>query len=131
MSVDLVYLAWTAALSIVMWMPHVTARALAWGPGVAAGYPDDPPPVAKWIERAARSHANMAENIGPFAALVLVAHIGGMANEMTAMGAALFFWGKLAHTVVFILGIPWLRTLAFLVAWIGMVMIFLRIVGWL
>ena len=60
-----------------------------------------------------------------------MAHVGGMANEMTAMGAALFFWGKLAHTVIFILGIPWLRTLAFLVAWIGMVMIFLRIVGWL
>ena len=131
MTVDLTYLAWTAALCIVMWMPHVTARALSWGPSVAAGYPDDPPPVSKWIELAARAHANMVENIGPFAALVLVAHVGGMANETTALGAALFFWGKLAHMIVHTLGIPRIRTGTFLIAWIGMVMIFLRIIGWL
>ena len=131
MTVDLTYLAWSAALCIVMWMPHVTARALAWGPSVAAGYPDDPPAVAKWITLAAKAHANMVENLPAFAALVLVAHVGGMANETPALGATLFFWGKLAHAVVHSLGIPWIRTGAFLVAWIGMVMIFLRIIGWM
>ncbi|MBT3787721.1 MAG: MAPEG family protein [Alphaproteobacteria bacterium] len=131
MTVDLTYLAWSAALCIVMWMPHVTARALKWGPAVAAGYPDDPPPVAKWITLAARAHANMVENMGAFTALVLVAHVGGMANETTALGAMLFFWAKLVHAIVHSLGIPWIRTLAFFVAWIGMVMIFLRIIGWM
>ena len=42
---------------------------------------------------------------------------------MTALGAQLFFWCRLAHAVVYIAGIPYLRTLAWLVSVVGMVMI--------
>ena len=42
---------------------------------------------------------------------------------MTATGAALYFWGRLAHYLAYMLGIPYARTLAFTVAWIGMILI--------
>ena len=129
MTVELTYLAWTALICIVMWLPHVSGRGLIIGPANAAGYPDEEPVMPKWIGRSRRAHANMVENLAAFASLVLIAHVAGVANEMTALGAALFFWGKLVHTAVFILGIPYARTLAFFVAWIGMLVIFLQLIG--
>jgi len=125
MTPDLTYLAWSAILCLFLWWPHVNARALIVGPKSALGYPDSVPELPKWIGRGARAHANMIENLPAFAALVLVAHVGGVANEMTALGAAIFFWGKLVHVIVFMLGLPYIRTAAFFASWIGMVLI-----GW-
>ena len=48
---------------------------------------------------------------------------------MVAWGALLFFWARVAHAVVFIAGIPILRTLAFVVSVVGMAMIFIAILG--
>jgi len=54
---------------------------------------------------------------------VLVAAVAGKANAMTAMGALIFFWARLAYAAIYLLGIPWLRTLAWFVSVIGMVII--------
>jgi len=128
MTPDLVYLAWSAALCIVLWVPYIGARAMIWGLPAAMGYPDNPPELPKWVGRSIRAHMNLVENIGPFAALVLVAHFVGAASEATAMGAALFFWARIVQTAVHIAGIPYLRTAAFVVGWVGMAMIFQQIV---
>ena len=58
-----------------------------------------------------------------FAALVLIAAAAGKANAMTAMGAMIFFWGRVAYAVIYIAGIAWLRTLAWFVSVIGMALI--------
>mgnify|MGYP006192672237 CR=1 FL=1 len=42
---------------------------------------------------------------------------------MTAMGAMIFFWGRLAYAVIYIAGIAWLRTVAWFVSVIGMALI--------
>ncbi len=70
-----------------------------------------------------RAHLNMIENLVLFAALVLIAAVAGKANATTAMGAMIFFWGRLAYAVIYLVGIPWLRTLAWFVSVIGMAMI--------
>jgi uncharacterized MAPEG superfamily protein len=76
-----------------------------------------------WAGRARRAHLNMIENLVLFAALVLITAISGKANATTAMGAMIFFWARLAYAVIYPIGIPWLRTLAWFVGVIGMVMI--------
>ncbi len=48
---------------------------------------------------------------------------------MTLLGAQLFFWGRLAHAVVYIAGIPWVQTVAWFVSVIGLLLIFLQLVG--
>ena len=65
----------------------------------------------------------MIENLVLFAALVLIAVTAGKANAMTAMGAMIFFWGRVAYAVIYIAGIAWLRTLAWFVSVIGMALI--------
>lgn len=86
----------------------------------ALGNRERPPSLPEWGKRAGRAHRNMLEQFPPFAALVLAAQAAGISNEATAWGATLFFWGRLAHAVTYTAGIPYLRTLAFLVAIGGM-----------
>jgi uncharacterized MAPEG superfamily protein len=47
-----------------------------------------------------------------FAPLVLTARALSIATAVTAFACALYFWSRLAHVVVFMLGIPVLRTLS-------------------
>ncbi len=128
LSVDLRYLVYTALLSLLIWIPYVAANAATKGVGRAMGYPTaEYGDLAEWAQRTYRAHMNLVENLVPFAALVLVAHVIGAANELTALGARLFFWGRIVQIAVQILGVPWLRTLAFLVGWIGNLIILVQI----
>jgi uncharacterized MAPEG superfamily protein len=80
-----------------------------------------------WAGRAARAHRNMLANLILFAVLLLVAHIVGVHNPMTLLGAQLFFWGRVAHAIVYIAGLPWLRTVAWTVSVVGLVLIVLQL----
>jgi len=121
---DLWMLVWSALLCVAI--PFVYVGGIAAVPGGLVwglGNRDTPLELPVWVARARRAHANMVENLAPFAVLVLTAHVVGAANATTALGATLFFWGRVGHAVVYCLGIPYLRTLMFAVAVIGEVMI--------
>ena len=92
-----------------------TSNGVVW----AFGNRDSALEFPAWAARARRAHANLAENLAPFAILVLVAHAAGVANETTALGATIFFWARAAHFLVYAAGIPYVRTLTFLVSLAG------------
>jgi uncharacterized MAPEG superfamily protein len=129
MTVDLTMLVWSAVLCIALILPYVLCRIMVWGLVDTVGYPQNPPALPDWAQRAQRAHLNLVENLAPFAALVLVAQIGGAANAATALGATIFFWARLVQAVVHILGVPWVRTLAFFVSLAGEVMILAQILA--
>jgi uncharacterized MAPEG superfamily protein len=62
-----------------------------------------------------------------FAALVLAAVVAGRTNSATLLGAQLFFWARVAYAVIYLAGIPWLRTAAWFVSVIGLALIFLQL----
>jgi uncharacterized MAPEG superfamily protein len=128
MGYELNYLVWAAGLCAVIWIPYVLARSNVLGLQQSLGYPEQPAELPNWAQRAQRVHLNFLENLPIFAILVLVGHVTNSFDFLTAAGAALFFWGRIAHAIVFIAGIPYLRTLMFLVSWIGMALIFFRLV---
>ncbi len=129
LSYELRMLAYSALLCLLLWLPYILVEIKVRGLSRAVGYPtgayDDLP---DWAQRNYRAHMNLVENIGPFAALVLLAHVTGAANDATALGAALFFYARLVMAAVHIAGIPWVRTLAFFVSWIGTLIIFWNVV---
>jgi len=55
---------------------------------------------------------------------VIAVHLAGKANSMTAFWAMSFFWLRLAHAVVYLLGIPYLRTLIFTLGYVAVVGMF-------
>jgi uncharacterized MAPEG superfamily protein len=129
MPADLMYLTWSAALCAIMWIPYILARIQAWGLTDAVGYPENPPAVPRWAARGQRAHTNMVENLVPLAALVLVGQQVGADPTTMAWGAALFFWGRVVHWIVYMAGVPWVRTLAFAVAWLGIVIALVGVLG--
>ena len=124
MDTQLTYLAWSAFLCIVLWLPYVLERIQSQGLGNVLTYPENPPAPAAWAQRAQRAHLNLVENLPAFAALVIIAHLTGVA---AAGGAALFFWARVVHAVVHIMGVSYVRTLAFAASWVGMLIIFFSI----
>jgi len=123
MSPDLTYLLYSVILCFVQVVIAATGANQQVGLPTLAGNRQGLPDIVGWGGRARRAHLNMIENLVLFAALVLDAAAGGKANATTALGAAIFFWGRLAYAVIYLIGIPWLRTLAWFVSVIGMAMI--------
>ena len=66
--------------------------------------------------RAVRAQRNMIDTLVPFLAIVIALQMAGVSNENTQLGAMIFFCARVAHATVYIAGIPYVRTLAFLVS---------------
>ena len=129
MSTDLKYLAFTAILTASLWIPYIAAQVVANGLLSPQNYVDPTPrPVPVWGRRADRTYLNAVESFAPFAALVLVAHVAGKADAMTAFWAAFFFWMRLIHAVVYLAAIPYVRTLVFTAGYVAVAGIFWEIV---
>ena len=128
MKPELVLLVWSVALAFVQVLVAVSGATLQVGLPALAGNREGLPPLTGWVGRAQRAHRNMLESLPLFIALVLVAQAAGKANMTTLLGCQLFFWGRLAHWLVYLAGIPWLRTLAWVVSVVGLVLIFLQLV---
>ncbi|MGA2795299.1 MAG: MAPEG family protein [Roseiarcus sp.] len=129
MTTDLTYLALTAILTAALWIPYIAAQVITNGLLEPANYVDPAPrPVPLWGKRANRAHLNAVESFAPFAALVIIAHVAGKADAMTAFWAMSFFWLRLAHAVVYWLAIPYLRTLLFTLGFVAVVGIFWEVI---
>ena len=123
MKPELTYLLFSVLLTFVQVLIAAAAANQVVGLNMLAGNRDDVPAMTGFAGRARRAHLNMVENMVLFTALVLVAVVANKTNAMTAMGALIFFWGRLIYAVIYLLGIPWLRTVAWAVSVIGMIMV--------
>jgi len=125
MSTDLKYLAFTAVLTASLWIPYIACQVITNGNLTPQNYLDPTPrPVPLWGQRANRAHINAVESFAPFAALVIVLHLTGKASGMTAFWAISFFWLRVAHAIVYILGIPYLRTLIYTLGYVAVIGLF-------
>lgn len=127
MTPDLKYLVWSAVLTFVQSVVAVLGATAAVGLPLLAGNRENMPPIEGWAGRAARAHRNMLECLVLFAILVLVAHVTQRANAQTALGAAVYFWARLVYAVLYAVGVPWLRTGAWAVSVVGLVIILVQL----
>ena len=128
MKPELMLLVWCVALTVVQMLIAVNGSMLQVGLPTLAGNHDRFPDISGWAGRAVRAHRNMLENLPLFAALILAAVAAAKTNDMTLLGAQLFFWGRLAYALVYVAGVPWLRTGVWFVSVVGLVLIFLQLI---
>jgi len=128
MTPDLSLLVWTLVLTFVQVVIAALGANTAVGLPTLAGNREDLPPITGWAGRAQRAHRNMLENLPLFIGLVLVAHISNRANGTSVLGEELFFWARLVYAIVYIIGIPWVRTLLWAISVVGMILIFAVVV---
>lgn len=127
MKPEMMLLAWAAALTLVQMLIAATGSAAKVGVMPLFGNREGITVDTGWPGRAHRAHRNMLENLVLFAVLVLVAVISNKTNATTLLGAQLFLWGRVAYAVLYLAGIPYLRTLSWLVSIVGLVLIFLQL----
>jgi len=99
-------------------------RGLMWGAGARDA---EPPPVSAVAARLDRAFRNFLETYGFFAVAVLLLHATGKANAQSAMGAQLYFWARVAYVPAYASGIPFLRTLVWAAALVGLVLVLLQV----
>jgi uncharacterized MAPEG superfamily protein len=129
MTTDLNYLACTAILTAALWIPYVVAQVKTNGGLKPPNYVDPTPrPVPLWGTRAHRAYQNAIECFAPFAALVIVAHLANKADGWTAFWAGCYFWIRLAHAVVYLAAIPYVRTLLFTMGFVAVLGLFVQVI---
>jgi uncharacterized MAPEG superfamily protein len=128
MSIDLKLLIWSVALAFLQMLVAVIGAQMQVGLPPLVGNREKLPDMLGWAGRAERAHGNILESLVMFAILVLVANATGKANAMTALGAELFFWSRLIYAVIYLIGIPWVRTAVWSVSIVGLVLIFVQLI---
>ena len=128
MKPELMLLVWAVLLTVVQAVVAVQGAMMQVGLASLMGNREGMPDIRGWGGRAARAHRNMLENLVLFAALVLAAVIAGKTNDMTLLGAQIFLYARIAYAVVYIAGLPWIRTAVWAVSIVGLAMIFLQLV---
>ncbi len=124
MNPELTTLAWAVALAFVQVLVAVQGALMQVGLTTLVQNREHFPELTGWAGRACRAHRNMIENLVLFAALVLAAVAAGRTNNITLVGAELFLWGRVAYAIVYLIGLPWLRTGVWVVSVVGLIMIF-------
>lgn len=130
MKPEVFWLALTAAMTSLLWLPYILNRLLKLKLQAFQTPKMDAPPVEdEWAQRAKKAHYNAVENLVVFTALVAAAQFAGVSNGATALAGALYFWGRLAHYIMYTFGVPYLRTLTWTVAWIGILIMAVQVLG--
>jgi uncharacterized MAPEG superfamily protein len=127
MKLELALLVWSVALAFVQMLIAASGATLQVGLPRLAGNRDNMPPLTGWVGRAERAHLNMLESLALFAALVLAAVVADKTNAMTALGAQLFFWARLVYALLYLAGVPWVRTGVWFISIIGLILIFAQL----
>jgi len=128
MKPELSLLVWATLLTLVQAVVAVQGAMMQVGLPMLAGNREGMPEIRGWGGRAARAHRNMLDNLVLFAALVLAAVIAGKTNSTTLLGAQIFLYARIAYALVYIAGIPWLRTGVWGLSVVGLAMIFLQLI---
>jgi len=95
-------------------------RGLGWNAGNRDGVPA---PLTGAAARAGRANLNFLETFPFFAAAVLGVVVANRTSAHTALGAELYFWARCAYLPIYIVGIPYLRTLVWAVSLWGMLQV--------
>jgi uncharacterized MAPEG superfamily protein len=130
MSRELMWLTLTVILTGLLWIPYILDRIMVRGlMGAMANPSRKDKPQSAWAMRLYFAHSNAVENLVIFAPLVLILDSTGHSTESTVIACAVYFWARLAHAIVYALGIAVLRTLAFAVGFAAQAALVLAIFG--
>ena len=133
MTTELYWLALTVLMTGLFWLPYIFDRIAVRGavPTMAGSGPGQTDDQSPWARRALSAHRNAIENLVIFATAVLMLHVLELSTPTTQLAAVGYFFARITHFVVYTLGIPVVRTLAFAAGWLAQIVILATILGWL
>lgn len=128
MTPELTYLLYAILLYFAFILIAAGRAIREYGLTAQAGARDNQAEPSPYLARARRLCANMQENMIIFGLLVIIAHLTGTQNDMTIFGAKLFFIARVVHGLIYLLGWPSVRPLAWGASVVGMALIAIELV---
>jgi len=128
MSVELQLLAG----SVVLLIAHIVVQGALAAPLRGAVWNAGPrdegqPPLGKYPGRAQRALENFKETYPAFIALALALAVSAKTGGNGALGAWMWFGGRVIYLPLYLLGTPWLRSVAYGVSLVGLVLMLTRL----
>ena len=115
-------------LAVVQILLPAHLRTMETGIQYNAGPRDDEgPPVDRLTGRLQRALHNLYETLPLFAAAILIAHVGGREGTLTLFGARIYLLGRLVYLPLYAAGVPYVRSLVWLVSMAGLALVLLAI----
>jgi uncharacterized MAPEG superfamily protein len=128
MTRELFWLTLTVILTGLLWIPYMINRYQVRGlSGVLANPSRSDKPHAGWASRLMFAHDNAVENLIIFAPLVLILSQIDYSTKWTVYACAVYFWARLAHLIVYTMGLPVFRSVAFTVGFLAQAVLALAI----
>lgn len=130
MPVELKMLAWAVVLGLVQLMLAASfstaQRGAKWNASARDGEVQPLQGVAARLDRAWR---NYMETFPFFAALALAIVVSERTSADTALGAQLYLWSRVIYVPIYAAGIPYLRTLVWVVSIFGLLQLLWGVLG--
>ena len=124
MAIELQMLVWSIVLGIVYVLVAATASAMQRGGRWAAGSRDEVvTPLTGVAGRLERAQRNFLETFPFFAVAVLAVAVLNRYSHATELGAQLYFWGRVLYLPLYASGVYLVRSLAWGVSLVGIVML--------
>ena len=116
---EIFWLMLTIMMTALFWVPYIINRMREQGPWPALRNPQpDTQPEAAWAKRMMKAHENAIENIAIFAPLVIIIEVQNIHSELTATLCAVYFVSRLSHFILYVMKVPFLRTVAFFIGFL-------------
>lgn len=121
------------AFTILLGLLHVllaatlitASRGAQWNMGNRDG---EPAPLPVHAARAKRACSNFLETFGFFAAAVVCAIAISRDGSQAVLGAQIYFWARVIYLPVYVVGIPVMRSLVWVVSLVGLLMVVMAII---
>ena len=110
MTPELTYLVLSAVLAFAQIVIAAAAAALQIGVLSQIGNRENLPEFSGFCGRAVRAYRNMLENLALFTIFVLTANAADVSTAMTVLGAQIFFYARAAYAIVYMIGVPFIRS---------------------
>jgi uncharacterized MAPEG superfamily protein len=123
MSLELTYLTWSVVIVLGYLVVQVLEQIARNGLVVALTYQTDKEkPVGVLMQRFNASFSNFLVSYPAFISLVVIIALTNSSSDLTALGAAIWFWARIAHIPAHVSGLPVIRTLVWAISIAGLVM---------
>jgi uncharacterized MAPEG superfamily protein len=129
MPIEILVLAATGALLLTLTLIQGTRNVLVLGLPTAAGNQHDIAPWSGANDRLNRAIRNLIEALAIYAPIAVTVQMLGQTNDISALGAEIFLIARVVHALVYVLGIPWVRTLAWFAGVGGIVLVASPLLG--
>jgi uncharacterized MAPEG superfamily protein len=127
---ELTILAWSVVLLLVQLVLQAAGAVVETGVWYAFSPRDEQRrPTGLIANRLARAFYNLLETYPAFVGLALALAVTAQTGSLGALGAQLWFWGRVAYVPLYAFGVPILRTLAWVIALVGLILMLVALLG--